>query len=345
MQKKAVFLGILSGLLFGIATPISKLLLDTLSSYTMAGLLYLGAALVFLPDMIKNYKADFAPALIKSNGLKLVGIVVFGGMLGPLFLLAGLKTANASSVSIWLNFELIATAILGVLFFKEHLSRYAVLGIIFTLAAGVVISFNENMSGLQSGLLIVLACIAWGVDNHLTAIVDGISSKATTFIKGLVGGIANITIGIVFFNTTDLLQSQSLLALLLGMVAYGLSIVLYISTTHIIGATRGQILFSTSPLWGILGAAVLLGEPIVWTTILSFALLAVGVFFSNVTGHSHDHVHEETEHIHLHNHSDGHHFHEHFGLGKDALHVHIHSHKSLAHAHDHFPDLHHRHDH
>ncbi|MDX9993602.1 MAG: DMT family transporter, partial [Anaerolineales bacterium] len=186
---------------------------------------------------------------------------------------------------------------------------------------------------------------SWGVDNHLTAIVDGISSKATTFIKGLVGGIANITIGILFFNTADLWQGQSLLAILLGMVAYGLSIVLYISTTHIIGATRGQILFSTSPLWGILGAALLLAEPITWTTVLSFGLLTVGIFFSTVTGHSHDHVHEETEHIHLHNHSDGHHFHEHFGLNKDALHVHIHSHPDRAHGHDHFPDLHHRHDH
>jgi drug/metabolite transporter (DMT)-like permease len=345
MQKKAILLGVLSGLLFGIATPISKLLMVSLSSYSMAGLLYLGAALVFLPDMIKNYKADFAPALIKSNALKLAGIVLFGGILGPMFLLAGLKNAQSSSVSIWLNFELIATAILGVLFFKEHLSKYAVIGIVFTLASGVVISLNENMSGLQSGILIMLACASWGVDNHLTAIVDGISSKATTFIKGLVGGIANITIGIVFFNTADLWQSQSVLAILLGMVAYGLSIVLYISTTHIIGATRGQILFSTSPLWGILGAALLLAEPIGWTTIVSFGLLAVGVFFSTVSGHSHDHAHEETEHIHLHNHSDGHHFHEHFGLNKDALHVHIHSHEDLAHAHDHFPDLHHRHDH
>jgi len=295
--------------------------------------------------MFRNYKSDFSPTLIKRNGWKLAGIIVFGGMLGPLFLLAGLKSAQSTSVSIWLNFELIATAILGSLFFKEHLSKYAVIGIIFTLASGIVISLNEDMSGLQSGILIILACIAWGVDNHLTAIVDGISSKATTFIKGLVGGIANITIGIVFFSTADLFQGQSVLALLLGMVSYGLSIVLYISTTHIIGATRGQILFSTSPFWGILGAAILLDEPIRWITVLSFVLLVIGIFFSNITGHSHHHAHEETEHIHLHSHNDGHHFHEHFGLGKDLMHVHIHGHEDLAHAHDHFPDLHHRHDH
>ncbi len=210
MQKKAILLGLLAGLLFGLATPISKLLLASISSYTMAGLLYFGAALVFLPYVIKNYRTDFDPALIKSNGLKLLGIIAFGGVLGPLSLLAGLNSANASSVSIWLNFELIAKAILGVLFFRVHLSKYALVGIGLTLASGIVISFNENAAGLQSGILIVLACFFWGVDNHLTAVVDGISSKATTFIKGVVGGSVNIAIGVLFFNTTDFLQWQSI---------------------------------------------------------------------------------------------------------------------------------------
>lgn len=345
MQKKAILLGLLAGLLFGLATPISKLLLASISSYTMAGLLYFGAALVFFPYVIKNYRTDFDPALIKSNGLKLLGIIAFGGVLGPLFLLAGLSNANASSVSIWLNFELIATAILGVLFFKEHLSKYALAGIGLTLASGIVISFNENAAGLQSGILIVLACFFWGIDNHLTAVVDGISSKATTFIKGLVGGSVNIAIGVLFFNTTDFLQIQSFLAILVGMLSYGVSIVLYISTAQIIGATRGQMLFSTSPFWGILGATLFLAEPITWTMLLAFALLSAGIVLSNITGHGHQHGHEETRHIHLHTHSDGHHFHEHPDLPRDVLHIHIHSHLELGHEHDHFPDLHHRHDH
>lgn len=345
MQKKAILMGLLAGLLFGLATPISKLLLASISSYTMAGLLYFGAALVFLPYVIKNYRTDFDPTLIKSNGLKLLGIIAFGGVLGPLFLLVGLSNANASSVSIWLNFELIATAILGVLFFKEHLSKYALAGIGFTLASGIVISLNENTAGLQSGILIALACFFWGIDNHLTAVVDGISSKATTFIKGVVGGSVNIAIGILFFNTTDFLHVENILVILVGMLSYGVSIVLYISTTQIIGATRGQILFSTSPFWGILGAALFLAEPINWTMIFSFALLSAGIVFSNISGHGHQHGHEQTRHIHMHTHSDGHHFHEHPDLPQDILHIHIHSHLELAHEHDHFPDLHHRHDH
>jgi hypothetical protein len=70
MQKKAILFGLSAGLLFGIATPISKLLLASLSGYTVARLLYFGAALVFLPYMLRNYNTDFRPELIRNNGLK-----------------------------------------------------------------------------------------------------------------------------------------------------------------------------------------------------------------------------------------------------------------------------------
>jgi drug/metabolite transporter (DMT)-like permease len=330
MQQKAILFGLLAGLLFGIATPISKLLLDSLNSYTVAGLLYGGAALIFLPHISKHYRSDFNRTLIRRNAPKLLGIILFGGILGPLFLLTGLNRAQATSVSIWLNFELIATALLGV---------------VFTLFSGVIISLNEGISGLPSGILVILACFCWGLDNHLTALVDGISSQATTFLKGLVGGTVNITLGIILFNELNILQPAALIAVVVGMFSYGLSIVLYISASQMIGATRGQILFSVSPFWGIAGAAILLAEPLNWTVMASFVLLAIGIAFSNVGGHSHPHRHAPVEHIHLHDHLDGHHFHEHEGLGKSVTHIHIHRHEALRHEHDHFPDLHHRHDH
>ena len=111
---------------------------------------------------------------------------MFGGVLGPLFLMIGLKTANAMSVSIWLNLELAATAILGVLIFKDHLDRFAIIGVILTLCAGIIASAQESSSGLVSGVFILLACISWGFDNHFTAIIDGVSPQTITFVKGIV---------------------------------------------------------------------------------------------------------------------------------------------------------------
>ncbi len=147
-------MGLIAGLLFGIATPLSKLALSHLNSFQLAGLLYLGASIAFLPYMIINRSKQLV--FLNSIGKKrfLFGIILFGGLLGPLFLMIGLKSANSMSVSIWLNMELVATALLGVLIFNESLGRYTVIGIIFTLISSIMVCSQENTSGIISALFI-----------------------------------------------------------------------------------------------------------------------------------------------------------------------------------------------
>ena len=130
MRIRSIITGLIAGLLFGIATPISKIILSDLNSFQLAGMLYFGAAIAFFPFVIRNREIEFTALRQTGKKLQLVGVILFGGILGPLFLMIGLKTSNAMSVSIWLNMEMVATAILGIFFFKDHLDRYAVNGII-----------------------------------------------------------------------------------------------------------------------------------------------------------------------------------------------------------------------
>jgi len=320
-------------------------MLSQLNSFQLAGLLYLGASIAFLPHIFTNRKREID--CLKNTGTKkyLSGIILFGGILGPLFLMAGLKTANAMSVSIWLNLELIATAILGILMFKEHLDGYAVFGIIFTLASGIIASLQESASGILSGLFILLACIAWGVDNHLTAILDVISTQTTTFIKGIIGGVTNFTIG-MFIGNWKISLDVIFPALLLGAISYGLSIFLYVTSAQNLGATRSQILFSTAPFWGILTAYFFLGESLSLIILLALVLLILGIVFTSLASHRHEHRHKIVSHIHSHSHDDKHHNHEHSEYsGGKSRHSHIHEHKAVTHSHPHYPDIHHRHEH
>jgi drug/metabolite transporter (DMT)-like permease len=345
VKVRSVITGIIAGLLFGIATPLSKIILSDLNSFQLAGLLYFGAAIAYTPFLIKNRKTEFSALRKTGRKLHLVGIVLSGGILGPLFLMIGLKTANAMSVSIWLNLEMVATAILGVLFFKDHLDRYAIFGLVLTLAAGILISVQESASGVISGVFILLACIFWGLDNHLSAIVDGVSPRTITFIKGLFGGLTNFTIGM--FLDSHLLHPEFVpVALLIGVFSYGISIVLYVNSAQNLGATRGQILFSTAPFWSIIAAWILLDEPLTLVLLISFAFLAAGISLMNLASHEHEHVHKRTVHIHEHIHDDGHHTHAHEETPvKSIKHSHLHEHKEEKHSHNHLPDLHHRHGH
>jgi len=345
MRARSVLLGLLAGLLFGVATPFSKIILSQLNSFQLAGLLYLGAAIAFLPFIIKNRKIEFTALRQTGKKKHLLGVIFFGGILGPLFLMVGLKTANSMSVSIWLNMELVATAILGILIFKDHLDRFAIIGILLTLASGIIISSQESSSGAISGIFILLACISWGFDNHLSAIIDGVSPQTITFVKGVFGGLTNLTIGL-FLNNGQILLHYFPIALLIGVFSYGISIVLYVTSAQSLGATRSQILFSTAPFWGILAAWVFLGEQLNLISLISFSVLVLGILFTNLASHGHKHFHSSMVHLHLHSHDDGHHDHTHpANSEKNTKHSHIHEHKEDSHTHNHYPDLHHRHEH
>ena len=345
MKRFAIITGLLSGFLFGIATPFSKLLLAGLNSFQLAGLLYLGAALAMLPYIFKknsNLRLLFQP----GTRAKTLGIIFFGGFAGPLLLLAGLKMANAASVSIWLNMELVATAILGVLIFKDALDRNTWIGIILTILASIVVSFGEGTSNISSGLLITAACICWGIDNHLTALTDGASPQTVTFIKGIVAGSVNLTIGCLIASQTMSLGNVAP-AIIVGIFSYGISIVLYVTSAQNMGATRSQILFSTAPVWGVLLSYLFNGEPFQWVHLISIVLLALAVIITNLFVHNHLHSHIAIEHIHYHQHTDGHHTHSHEGetVPDSKWHSHLHRHDPITHEHLHDPDLHHRHIH
>ena len=345
MKKTAIITGLLSGLLFFIVTPFSKLLLSYLNSFELAGLLYLGAGIAMIPAILRT-GSQLKLLFNKNNSIRTLGIILFGGLLGPLLLLIGLRAANAASVSIWLNMELVATAILGVLIFKDSLDKFTWIGVILTIIAGVITSFGEGVSGLASALLITAACFCWGVDNHLTALTDGATPQAVTFVKGIMAGTVNLLIGISI-SETSIVFDNIFPALIVGGFSYGLSIVLYVTSAQNIGATRGQILFSTAPLWGVILSYIIFQNSFHWTHIISTLLLILAVIVINLISHKHRHAHDLIKHIHYHKHNDEHHDHIHDdeNFDTDKGHSHFHTHKPIIHTHPHYPDLHHRHKH
>ena len=337
-------IALLSALLFGAATPISKPLLDSYSPFQLAGLLYLGAALGVVFLILREGKFISPWRLDNRNRLRLVGAVVFGSILGPLALLAGLSQAMAASVSMWLNLEMVATAVLGHFIFKDHLTRRGWLAAAGILAAAVLLAANEGIAGFQAGLLVAAACLCWGIDNQLTALIDGITPAQSTFWKGLVAGSTNLFIGISLAPLAAGIGAF-IGALALGTAAYGLSIVLYISSAQQLGATRSQLIFSSAPFWGVLLSILILGERLSLIHGLAALVFLVSILVLFVEQHAHPHTHLAATHQHRHNHLDDHHNHSHPGINPSTWHSHPHQHEPLQHEHKHLPDLHHRHSH
>ena len=177
-------------------------------------------------------------------------------MLGPVALLLGLRAAPSASVSLWLNLETTATALLAWAFFREHIGPRVALANALVLGAGVMLASPGGFSFGPSALLIGLACLCWGLDNNLTAVIDGYTPEQTTVAKGLVAGSLNLGLGL-WLEGAPPTVGHALAGLAVGALAYGASIVLYIRGAQQLGAARSQMWFSTPPLFGV-GAAWLL---------------------------------------------------------------------------------------
>ena len=329
--------------LFGASTPAAKVLLGTLGPFTLAGLLYLGAALAVLPvarGIPRQALRD------RSTVGRLGGAVVLGGVVGPVLMLAGLRLAGAGSVSIWLTLETVFTALLARVFFREHLGWRAGGAIALIVGASALLATPSVAALTPAALLIAGACLAWGLDNNLMALVDRVSPAQSTLVKGVVAGTVNLAIGIAVEGVPDARIATLALALLVGALGYGLSLVLYVGASQQAGATRSQVVFSTAPLWGAALSWAVLGEPITATAATAIALVAIALALlaTGRLAHAHPHTHAPMRHAHWHRHDDGHHDHAHATpiLG---WHSHPHEHEPITHEHAHEPDLHHRHTH
>ena len=339
-----IALAVLAAALFGAATPASKVLLSGLTPFQLAGLLYLGAALGVAPAAWREGGLRLPGRSDRLNRIRLLGAIVLGGIAGPVLLLLGLRMADATSVSLWLNFELAATAVLGVLVFREHLGALGWAGMAASFAGATLVSLSGGSAGLQAAMLVLLACACWGLDNHLSALIDGITPVQSTFWKGLAAGTTNLAIGIAL----DPLAGGATLvvaAMFVGAWAYGASIALHISAAQALGAIRAQIVFASAPFFGVLLSVLVLREEITAVQLGSGALFVAAIGLFAIERHVHRHAHAAIEHEHAHRHDDAHHAHDHPDLAAAESHLHVHRHQPAVHAHPHWPDLHHRHRH
>ncbi len=337
---RPVALCLVSALLFGASTPIAKRLLEGAGPVTLAGLFYAGAALGVLPFARGG---DAALRRAPAQRRRVVLTALLGGCLGPVLVLVALRSAPAASVALWLNFEAAATATLGVLVFGEHVGWRSWLAVAFTIAGGALLAGPADAGAWSAAGLVAVACVCWGVDNHLTSIIDGFTPPQVTLVKGLAAGLTNVTAGLLLEGAPSVPTIGAALAI--GALSYGASVVLYVRGAHALGATRAQLVFATAPFWGATGAWLLLREPLTAPQAVAGALMALAIVTFARDHHAHHHAHPAETHDHEHRHDDGHHDHVHEGLAASARHAHAHSHGPRAHGHAHHPDLHHRHEH
>lgn len=329
-NRRGMFLCATAAICFGAATPMSRRLLASVDSVTLAGLLYIGAALAAGPIALRQR----AYPVRRADWSRLAVAVIIGGGVSPVLLLVGLDRVPSPTVSILLNLELVATVALAWAVFGEQIGRGTLGGITLVLAAGVSLAWDSGATISPAALLVVAACVGWGIDNSITANLTAFTPAQITTAKGVVAGSVNLVIGVTVFNGVGASARTVVAALAVGAVGYGASIMLWIAGARAIGAARGQAVFAAAPFVGAVLAWPIVGEHLNGSSVLAFGLAAIGVGVVSRQHLPRVHRHSAYRHTHAHRHDDAHHDHEHdLGVAAADQHRHVHAHRETEHQH------------
>ena len=344
LRQPGILAALSAALLFGIGTPVAKRLLQDVNPWMMAGLLYAGSGLGLW--IYRRVTGAAAVRLRRRETLWLTGAVLSGGVAGPVLLMFGLSNMPASGAALLLNAEGAFTALLAWFLFKENFDRRIALGMAAVLAGAIILSWPTDLrfARLWPALLVLGACLAWGIDNNLTRKVSLTDATWIATVKGLTAGSINLCLAVLLGAKLPPLP-EVVGALILGFLAYGVSLALFVVSLRHLGSARTGAYFSVAPFFGAL-LALLLGDPVSPALLLASILMALGVWLHLSEQHMHEHAHQPLEHEHAHSHDDEHHRHSHDGNIKyDTSHTHRHRHEPISHRHAHFPDAHHLHKH
>ena len=336
IKNLATIYAILAAMLYAINVPFSKMLLDYVEPTMMAAFLYLGAGLgMFVYSIVSRSINKSTPAepLTKKELPYTIAMVVLD-IIAPILLMFGINVSDAANVSLINNFEIVTTSLIALLVFKEIISKRLWIAIFLVTVASVILSLEGTRSfDFNIGSLFVFgACLCWGIENNCTRMISNKSSIEIVVIKGIFSGLGSLIVSLVIGESIPSVL-WIVCVLLLGFVAYGLSIYFYVMAQKNLGAAKTSAYYSIAPFLGVAFCMLILGERPAVQFYAALVVMIISTYFMimDTIGLQHTHEHTHT-HIHEHSHGDVVHTHEH---SHTHTHIHIHENDTNNHEHNH----------
>lgn len=336
-KRTAIFFAILAAALYAVNIPFSKLFMVKVPSTMMAAFLYLGAGVGMLLCTLteKKLSKNLEPEMLTRKELPYTVAMVILDIIAPILLMWGIRSTSSANVSLLNNFEIVATSVIALVVFRESISKRLWTAIVLVIIASVILSFEGAGSfSFQNGSFLVLgACICWGFENNCTKMISNKSSEEIVIIKGLFSGIGSLITALILGEQFPA-GRWILFVMILGFVAYGLSINFYIMAQKELGAAKTSAYYSIAPFLGVAFSMLLLGERPRIQFYIALVIMAVsGLIMVKDTitlQHTHEHTHTHThEHRHgniVHTHEHTHtHTHQHIHEADNEVHTHVHS--------------------
>lgn len=257
----ATLLALFAALIYASSMPFSKLLLTKIQPTSMAGLLYLGAGIgVGVMYAFKVRSEDKSSRLAKVDLPYTIGMILLD-IAAPIFLMLGISMGTAANASLLGNFEIVATALIALAIFGEKVSPRLWLAIILITLSSVILSLEgaESFSFSTGSILVLAAAICWGLENNCTRKISEKSTYEIVMLKGIFSGSGSLVVANIVGEDLPSV-SYIVIAMILGFLAYGLSIFMYIRAQRDLGAAKTSAYYAVAPFAGALFALLINGE-------------------------------------------------------------------------------------
>lgn len=282
-RRASIVWALLAAALYAISSPVSKALLDDVSPTMMAALLYLGAGLGMLLLGLVRRRAGLGESerrLTRSDLPYTVGTIALD-IAAPICLMAGLASTTSANASLLNNFEIVATSLIALLVFGEAISRRLWLAIGLITLSSLILSFEDasSLSFSSGSLLVLAACVCWGFENNCTRMMSQSDPLEIVVLKGFGSGLGSLAIAFAAGESIPA-PPYVLGALLLGFLAYGLSIFFYVYAQRQLGAAKTSAYYAIAPFIGAGLSLVLFRtwpEPAFW---VALAIMAAGAYLA-----------------------------------------------------------------
>lgn len=288
MRNQRAYLALVVTLLiWGSTFVVTKVVLREIGPMLLTGLRFVIAFAVLAPLAARQgfrLKTIFKPTFLLFG---LTGTTLYYALQN-----AGLNYTSVSSASLILSIIPAITAVLAVIFLKEHLSVRQIMGISLVTVGMILVALDNSGSSdsgnpLLGNLLILGSALAWAiytiqgrklVDEHPALVMTAASTGAgMLFLIPFVG----------WEISTSALPHLSLLGWLgiayLGLAASGLTMYLWNYALHFLPASVATPFVNLVPIIG-LASAFGMGERPPLIQIAGGGLAILGVFLSSFSG-------------------------------------------------------------
>jgi drug/metabolite transporter (DMT)-like permease len=286
-HRNQVLTGYLSVLfaaaLFGSVFSLAKVPLATIDPLALTAIVYTISGLALIPFARASFTFER-----KFDYIYVIIVTIFGGIAAPVLLMYGLQQTAASTAAILTNGEIVFTLALSSLFFGEKPHGPVGLFAVVLVVIGLVIATTEDLTALESilelnpgNIMILASMLMWAIDNNVSRrLTLKVSPAKIAMVKSLAGGLILLAIALAM-GKGDSIASIKLdmwmLIIIMSISGFGGALLLFLEGIKRIGTVKTMSMFSMTPVFGIVIAALALGESITVFQGIATGLIIIGI--------------------------------------------------------------------